>query len=447
MHLSVIGLNNRTAPVAVRERLAKQAERLTAKSGLSVLQGREMPGELVVLSTCNRFEMYLATSQSSGARAAMHAMLDLGEQGWLEVAPCLYEYQHGGAARHLFRVACGLDSAILGDSQILSQVTQAYRSAAEAGMAGPLLARLFQQAACVGKRARAETAIGSGTVSVASAAVHLLRDLLPELRDKRVLVVGAGTVGRMAAQCLRKLEVANLAIVNRSLERGQSLATEIGAEAEGWDALSARLTWADAVVVATSASQIVSYRELERVMEERRAGGPLTIVDVGVPRNVAPRAASISGLHLLDIDALTDRIEEGKCIRQNAVPQVEALIDEAVDAFTRWYQSRAVAPTIAALCASLEELRQREMGHAFKHMGNLSQAERQAVDDLTRSLVDKLLQPPIKRLKAAAAGGDGCLYERVVQELFALEELEPGRLVGGSTPDAALKKSIGGSAG
>lgn len=423
MHVALVGLNHRTAPVALRERLAVSGETLQALLHAPLANGLASPVERAVLSTCNRFEFYLALPDPAQARTAFHNLVGKVHPipgGDLDAH--LYEHVDEGTARHLFRVACGLDSMVLGESQILGQVAEAYEAARAAGATGPLLSRLFQEAVRVGKRARAETTIGHGHASVGSAAVHLLHAQHPDLPDRRVLVIGAGTMGRIVARHLQALGTRHLAILNRTLERARVLARDVGGTPHPWEALRDRLCWADVVIVATAAQRYILHPQEVVWAMSSRPRRPLTIADVGVPRNVHPEVARVEGVSLVDIDALREVVEEGMIRRRRAIPEVEALVEQAVRGFCHWLRARAVAPTISALYAHAEAIRQRELARALRHFPQMDAAERAALDTLTRSLIDKLLQTPAQRLRALAVEGQVHQHDVVLRELFGLSE-------------------------
>ena len=422
MHVAVVGLNHRTALVELRERLAVDRDAMRMALGLQFAADVPAPAERVILSTCNRFELYMAFDDPTHARTALLWLVaHVHGPALPNLEACLYEYQDREAARHLFRVACGLDSMILGEPQILGQVTAAYEVAREEQATGPFLSRLFQEAIRVGKRARAETEIGRAHASVGSAAVHQLQLLYPDLCDRRVLVVGAGTMARIVARYLHDLGVVQLAVINRTFHRARALAEEVGGTAHPWEALVERLAWADVIVVSTGApSYLIHPAEVAQALA-RRAHRSLTIVDIGVPRNVHPDVGRMAGVTLMDIDALQSVVEEGLAVRRNAIPQVEALIEQAVEQFDRWRRSRVVAPTIAALYDHAEAIRRRELARTLKYLPSIREEERQHLEIMTRNLVDKLLQPPTRRLQVLATQGDWRLYDTVIRQLFELD--------------------------
>ena len=424
MHIEVVGLSYRTAPLEVREELAHAAEPLKESLPSRLAESAVPLGEVVVLSTCNRFEVYMALPDTALGDGAFQHLLSLQPHDWLRLAPHVYRYCDQEAARHLFRVACGLDSMLLGETQVLGQVADAYRNGEEAMTTGPLLSRLFQGAVAAGKRARTDTAIAVRPLSLSLAAVDALKALHPDLSQKRVVVVGAGAMGRLAAQQLQDLGVSRLAILNRSPERAQYLARQVQGDAWPWEALVQGLAWADVAVVATSASSyVVEAKDIRQAMAQR-PDRPLTLVDIGMPRNVDPAAGHYPRVRLLDIDALGSGGKEAQAATEETVAQVEALVEEGVPCFERWRRARSVAPVIGDLYASAESLRQREVTRSFRRLAHLSEADREAVEVLTRSIVDKLLQAPAQKLQALAIQSDPSAYEQAIRDLFDLRNGE-----------------------
>ncbi|MBI4201280.1 MAG: glutamyl-tRNA reductase [Chloroflexi bacterium] len=420
MHIAVVGLSYLTAPMEVREELAHVAEPLKESLASRLARSTIPLKEVVVLSTCNRVELYMALPDPALRNGVFQHLLNLKPDDWFRLAPHVYSYYDQEAARHLIRVACGLNSMLLGETQILGQVADAYRTGEEAVTTGPLLSRLFQGAAAAGKRARTETTIAAQPLSLSFAAVDALKALYPDLGQKRVVVVGAGTMGRLAAQQLRDLGVSQLAVVNRSPERTQSLARQVQGEAWPWEALVQTLASADVAVVATSASSyVVGLEEIGQAMSQR-PDRPLTLVDIGMPRNVNPAVGHFRSVKLLDIDALGSGGKAAQAATQEAVAQVEALVEEGVVCFEEWRRARSVAPVIGDLYASAESLRQREVARSFRRLAHLSEADREAVEVLTRSIVDKFLQAPAQKLQALAIQSDPTDYQEAIRDLFEL---------------------------
>lgn len=424
MHIAVVGMNHRTAPVALRERLAVPEKVLfRILQGLTTGNGRT-PAECAVLSTCNRFEVYTVVAHpEESARVFNRVTREIAAFSLQEVQEHVYTLVDEEAVHHLCRVAAGLDSMILGESQILGQVVAAYELAQRARATGPLLSRLFQQAIHTGKRVRRETSIGQAPASVGSAAVHLLQHEVPELARRRVLVIGAGTMARTAARYLHDLGISRLAVVNRTASRAKQLAAEVNARAYPWELLPVALGWAEVVIVATAApGHLIDDTVLRQARGEDAS--PLVIVDIGVPRNVHPRAGDLPFVRLFDIDDLRRIVDAGLTLRRQAIPAAEAIIYHAVADFMRWWRTRCVAPTIAALYAQAEAVRQEVVTRTLRRLPK-DTAPEEVADLVSRYLVEKLLQVPARNLRSLALNGDVDTYQAVLTRLFELDTNAP----------------------
>ena len=415
MTLVLVGTSHRFAPVELRERLAlgeKEAGELAAK-----LAGDD--GEAVCLSTCNRTELYLAHSDPDVAeRRAADALVQVGRFGEQEPAPSLYRLRDQAAARHVFRVAAGLDSLVPGEGEILGQV----RAAAAAGSTGPVLDRLFRQALHAGKKVRAETAIGENPASISSAAAALAQQVFGELEGRSVLLVGAGKVGELAARNLVSRGASISAVANRSLDRGEELAGRFGARLLGLHELGGELGRADVVVSSTSSSGFVLERTVVRQALRTRKGRPLFLIDLAVPRDVDPAIHDLPGCYVYDIDDLEAVVSESLAGRRNEAARAEEVVAEEAERFRAWQASQDVVPAIASLRARAEEIRAGELRRNEGRLEGLSDREREAVESLTAQIVNKLLHLPTVRLKEASAGADGGAYAQTVRHLFGLDD-------------------------
>ena len=400
MKLSLVGISHRHAPIEVRERVA-----------LDLAQSAEMArglaadgGECVCLSTCNRTELY-AVGEDAEARS-LETLRSLGGD---EVAELCYRLDDQAAALHLFRVAAGLDSLVPGEGEILGQVRSAY----EAGATGSLLNRLFHDALHAGKRARAQTTIAESPASVSSAAAALAQQVFGDLNGRRVLIVGAGKVGELAARSLSARGARLVAVANRSEERGEELARAFGAAAVPLERLADELATADVAVTCTSAPGYLLRPEDVRA----RKGRPLFLIDLAVPRDVDPAVNDVDGCYVYDIDDLEAVVEASLSGRRREAERAEAIVAEEAERFRAWQASLDVVPTIASLRARAEEIRSAELSKA-----NLSEREREAVESITTQILNKLLHLPTVRMKEAAAAADGVLYADAVRHLFGLED-------------------------
>jgi len=398
--LSLVGISHRHAPIEVRERVALNASDASALARDLAADAREC----VCLSTCNRTELYAV-----GADAEVRSLAALRELGGDEVAALCYRLEDQAAALHLFRVAAGLDSLVPGEGEILGQVRSAY----ESGAPGSLLNRLFHDALHAGKRARAQTTIAESPASVSSAAAALAQQVFGDLDGRRVVIVGAGKVGELAARSLSVRGAEVHAVVNRSDERGDELARTYGAVAVPMERLGDELAVADVAVACTSAPGFVVRREDVR----ERKGRPLFLIDLAVPRDVDPSLNDVDGCYLYDIDDLEAVVEASLSGRRREAERAEAIVAEEAERFRAWQASLDVVPTIASLRARAEEIRSAELSKA-----KLSDRERAAVDSITTQILNKLLHLPTVRMKEAAAAADAVLYADAVRHLFGLED-------------------------
>ena len=413
MSVIVVGVNHRTVALELLERLAVPDDRLP--KALHDLASREDIAEAVVLSTCNRTEIYVQAEKFHGAVADVRNFLcELAFLAPEELSDHLYTFHDAAAVAHLFSVAAGLDSAVLGESEILGQVRGAWEIAASERVAGPAMHLLFRHAVEVGKRVRTETAIGRSAVSVSSAAVALAAQELGGLAGRRVLVLGAGEMGEGMVASLVAAGVSDVLVANRTRARAETLAARVGGRPVAMIDLAATLDEIDVLLTSTGASDFL----VDAASLEARAGGrPLLIVDVAVPRDVDPSAGSLPGITLLDMDDLRAFADVGLAERRREIGKVRDLIDDEVARFRDVALGREVAPLIAALRARVEEIRLAEVDRAAR---GLSDAERDTLDAATRSIVAKLLHEPTVRLKEDAGTARGERLAEAVRELFEL---------------------------
>jgi glutamyl-tRNA reductase len=406
MRVVLVGVSHHRAPVELRERAA--LDRDQAQQLAHTLAGES--GEAVCLSTCNRTELYLAGGDVDEAEArAEAALLALEEQ----LRPALYRLRDEAAALHLFRVAAGLDSMVPGEGEILGQVRTAY----ELGSTGTILDRLFRQALHAARKARIETAIGESPASISSAAAALAEQVFGELRGRKILVIGAGKVGDLAARNLLSRDARIAWIANRSVDRAAALAQRIGGEPLSLDALDRELVEADVVVSSTSAPDWVLERaQVERAMRARR-GRPLFLIDLAVPRDLDPAIHELDGCYLYDIDDLQAVVAETLAARRREAERAEAIVTAEAERFREWQASLQVVPAITSLRARAEEIRAAELERA-----KLTDAERRAAESVTAAVLNKLLHLPTIRMKQAATAADGVIYADAVRHLFGLED-------------------------
>ena len=417
MRLALVGVSHRQAPVELRERVAVGPDAAAALAG-SLADGCEA----VVLSTCNRTELYLAAADHSEPleRRATESLLALAPDNAEALAPLLYRLGDDSAALHLFRVAAGLDSLVPGEGEILGQVRDAF----DGGSTGPLLDRLFRQALHAGRRARVETAIGENPSSVPAAAAALAQQVFGDLSGHTVLLIGAGKMSELTARNLRSRGGTIGAVANRTAEHGIDLAEQVGSKAVSLAEVPALLATADVVIASTSAPGFVIEMAAAEAALRGRRGRPILFVDLAVPRDVDPTLSTIDGCFVYDIDDLQAVVETSLAGRRAEAVHAEHLVAVEAERFREWQASLAVVPAIASLRARAEEIRAGELARAEGRLARLPESERKLVEAMTSQIVAKLLHLPTVRMKEAAAGTDGVIYADVVRHLFGLGEEE-----------------------
>jgi glutamyl-tRNA reductase len=426
----VVGANFRSAPLELLERLAVDAER--RPKALAGLLDLEHVHEAVVVSTCNRVEVYAAISRFHGAAGDVRRFLaDLGGLALEELADHLYDYYEERAVRHLFAVAAGVDSMVVGEAQILGQVREAFQAAQAERSVGPVLSALFARAIKVGRRARSETGIGAGMASTVTVGLRVAAGQLDGLAGRQALLVGAGGLARLAGRALREAGVAELVVANRTPAAGAALAQELGGRAVPLDRVADELTAADLLIAATAGSTpTVAATTVAAALARRgpaapgSAAGPLVLLDLGVPRDVEPEVRRLPGVVLADLDALRAVLETDEGPRRE-VERVRALIAQETTAYLGGQREARLVPTIQALRTRAERVRQQELAKASARLAGLDERQRAAVEAVTRGLVNKLLHDPMVRGKTLAARPDGDLYVAALRELYGLD-LGPG---------------------
>ena len=423
MSLVVVGLNHRTAAVDLLERMTVPPAGLP--KALHSLADREHLADVVLLSTCNRTEVYAQTTRfHPGIDDVRHFLADLAGLDPDSLAERLYTYHDDAAVAHLFGVAAGLDSMIIGEAEILGQVREAWQTAERAGTAGPLLSRAFRHAVQVGKRVRRDTRIGHHAVSVSSAAVTLAAERLGSLAGKRVLVLGAGDVGVGMAVALAGAGVGEIVVANRSPARARELARRVDGRAVSLDEIPDTLVDTDVLLASTGAPNVLIERgDMEAVMT-RRDGRALLVVDVAVPRDVDPGVGQVFGITLLDIEALRAFGEQNLERRRAEIDNVRGIVTDELDRFRLERSAREVAPLVAALRDRAETLRQAELRRRSARLRALDPDAAEVVDAISRAVVNKLLHEPTVRVKDAAGSARGELLADALADLFALDDPE-----------------------
>lgn len=415
MAILLFGVNHTTAPVELRERLYID----NAKIG-NVLRGLcNLPRveEAVVLSTCNRIEVYTASSSMS---APIDYLADYAQLPADEIVPHLYGREGYDAAQHLFRVAAGLDSLVIGETQILGQVSEALEAACAHGTAGRQLGSLFQHALAAGKRARTETVISEGAFSIGRVAVELAHSLFPDLENRPVLVLGAGQMSELTAKHLSENGVKPVFVANRTHAHAVELAERLGGRAIHYTDLSDTLTIVDILISSTSAPHyVLNAEEISQAMAKRQ-GRPLFLIDIAIPRDIDPAVAEIPNVHLYNIDDLQTITAQSCHRRLTEVPKVEGIIADEVDRWRRRQAGMDLAPVIAALRSSFEEARQTELARSANMLATLTPEQQQAVEAMTSSMLNKILHTPTVRLKELMARRQTDLPVPLLCELFDL---------------------------
>ena len=424
MPVFVVGANFRSAPLELLERLAIDAER--RPKALAGLLDLEHVHEAVVVSTCNRVEVYTAISRFHGAAGDVRRFLaDFSGLALEEFAGHLYDWYDERAVRHLFGVAAGVDSMVVGEAQILGQVREAFAAAQAGRTVGPVLSALFTTAIKVGRRARNQTGIGAGQRSTVSVGLRVASGQLGDLAGRRVLLVGAGGLARLAGRAVREAGAGELVVANRTPATGAALARELGGRAVPLEGVAGELAAADLVIAATAGTTPTVTAAAVAAAMDGRAGPqgerrPLVVLDLGVPRDVEPEVRELPGVVLADLDALRAVLETDEGPRRE-VERVRALIAEETAGFMGGQREARLTPTIRALRARAEQVRQRELAKAATRLAGLDDRQRAAVEAVTRGLVNKLLHDPMVRGKALAARPDGDLYVAALRQLYHLD--------------------------
>ena len=417
--LFVAGMNHRTAPVAMREQLALEEEKI--REILSDLTGRGLLDEVMILSTCNRVEVYGVAAVPGEARSAAFGRLGTHRSvSWRDLEPLLYTVTGDEAALHAFRVAASLDSMVLGEPQILGQVKDAFALAQSAGTAGPVLHALMSQAFSAAKRVRSETEVGRLAVSISYAAVELARKIFDGLAGKAVLLVGAGEMSELAARHLVEQGALPLYVTNRTWSRAQELARGLGGIAVPFDQLEATLGMVDIVVTSTAAPEPIVTATHARAALQARRGRPLFFIDIAVPRNVEAAVNDVENVFCYDIDDLRSVVEANIKERQREARRAQSLLEREVVKFAERLQHLEVVPTIVSLREKLEAIRRAELARALGRLPAADEETRRVMESLSQSIVNKVLHAPMVKLKDSSRAGHGRRWTEMISELFGL---------------------------
>jgi glutamyl-tRNA reductase len=417
MEIVLVGLNHRTAPVEVRERVSFTAEQ--ARRAAEELRSRGILEETLVLSTCNRSEVYGVPPESSHECApGLSTFLSEFHSVRPDVlGTSLYHHYDREAVRHLFCVAAGLDSMLLGEAEILGQVREAYRFAHENGATGPVLNRLFQGALEVGKRVRTETELGTRPMSVATAGVKLAERIFGKLGERSALVLGAGTISEQVVSHLRDRGIAQLHVMNRSRDRADELARRFGGKVIGWTEWDVALQSPDVVVSSVSAEEPVLRREIVERAMAARGNRALFLMDLGVPRNIDPGVADLYNVYLYNTDDLSEIVQQNRNARESEIPRAQIIVEDHVSKFLSWQASVELVGLVEALRARVQEERAAFIRSRMESMRHLTETDRAHVEKLMDEMLEKLLLGPAERLRGEKE------LRRKIQNVEALRDL------------------------
>ncbi|MTI82567.1 MAG: glutamyl-tRNA reductase [Firmicutes bacterium] len=440
MFIVAVGINHKTAPVEVRERMSF-AEHSMPES-LAGLRSYPVINGAVILSTCNRTEIYTVNEDAEQGLEDIKEFLSLKSGLDTEViGNYLYSFFDHDAVKHLYQVAAGLDSMLLGETQILGQVRAAYELSLESGNTGRILNILFQQAIRTGKRARAETGIDQHAVSISYAAVELAKQIFKDLTGRSVLVIGAGKMSELTTKHLVANGVSGVIVSNRSFDRAVTLANQFNGIAVKFNDLFKYMGDADIVISCTAASHYVVHQKQVAEFMHKQPGKQLMMIDIAVPRDIEPDVREIPGVTVYDVDALQNVVDSNFDKRKRSAMMAETIIEEDTQEYVKWLKTQFVIPAISELKHRGEQIKQKELRRAYNRLGELSDHEKKVVSSLANSIVNQLLHDPVTRLKSYAVTDKGSVYTEALEKLFNLHtgENEDNEENQSSTANAAAK--------
>jgi glutamyl-tRNA reductase len=422
MHVIVVGINHKTAPVEIRERLTFDPSQLG--DAMVQLQGKKSILENVILSTCNRTEIYAVVDQIHTGRYYIKEFLSQ----WFQIekeefTPFLFIYEEDGALEHLFKVACGLNSLILGETQILGQVRTSFLTAQEEKTSGTVFNQLFKQAITLAKKAHSNTDIGANAVSVSYAAVELAKKVFGTIENKHVLILGAGKMGELAIENLHGNGATNVTVVNRTYEKAKDLASRFHGKAKSMDELQEALMEADILISSTGAKDFVLSKQMVEQIEKKRKGKPLFMVDIAVPRDLDPAIAELEGVFLYDIDDLEGIVQANLQERQKAADIIMLMIEEEIVQYKQWLRMLGVVPVISALREKALNIQSETMKSLERKLPNLSEREIKVLNKHTKSIINQMLKDPILQVKELAGTKDADKNLQFFMNIFNIEDL------------------------
>jgi len=420
MEIVVVGFNHRTAPVEVRERFSFTQNGL--EDGLSKLSEKKNVEECLILSTCNRVEVYAVSEKAEESIEEIKEFLSEFHRVPSEYfSTYLYTLIGNAAVGHLFRVASSLDSMVVGEPQILGQVKQAYKSATIKQAVGLVLNRLFHHAFFVAKKVRAETGIGSQGVSISYVAVELARRIFDDLSKRAVMIIGAGDMAELAARHLISAGIKNLLIASRNLESARTLAEILNGKPVLFEEVYYLLKDVDIVITATGSADFIIRPQHMREALKLRNNEPMFMIDIAVPRDIDPRVEEIPNVYLYDIDDLKNVLDENLKTRRESAEKAEEIVLQGEKNFLRWLDGLKVVPTIIQLKKRFEEIKTDEFGKAVSRLGSLSEREKSIVENMAEGIIGKILHNPLTNLKKESSSSLGALYAHTLKKLFELE--------------------------
>jgi len=421
MHLHCLGINHHTAEITTREKLAFSDHQIQDFWTFLGTQTDHIISELVILSTCNRVEIYIAADQPIFAELekALITFRDLPEG---EVGHLFYRLVDEQVISHLLRVAAGLDSMVLGEPQILGQVTEAYETGLQIGSCGKILSKLFQSAIHTGKRVRTETAISTNSVSVSSLAASVTEQIVGDLTTAQITLLGAGEMAELAIEALKKRGANKFIVISRTINSACGLAKKWEGHAGTMENLTGALEDTDILLTSTSAPHTLIHRGMVEMIMANRMDRPLVIIDIAVPRDVATDVGDVPGVSLFDIDGLSRGVEKAIESREGEIPKVENIIDEEYLVVKEYFGTLKVVPVIVGMRQQADSIRQQELDKALKQLGEIDPIQQERINALTRSIVQKILHEPTIRLRQEANGPNAEKYAIAVSDLFGLSE-------------------------
>lgn len=421
MHIIVVGINHKTAPVEIRERLTFDPSQLG--DAMTTLKQKKSILENVILSTCNRTEIYAVVDQIHTGRYYIKEFLS----EWFhiekeEFTPFLFIYEEDGAMEHLFKVTCGLNSLVLGETQILGQVRTSFLTAQEGQTSGTVFNQLFKQAITLAKKAHSNTDIGSNAVSVSYAAVELAKKVFGSIENKHVIILGAGKMGELAIQNLHGSGATKITVLNRTYEKAENLASRFNGQAKTMDELQTALMDADILISSTGAKDFVLTKKMVEEVEKKRKGKPLFMVDIAVPRDLDPTIAELEGVFLYDIDDLEGIVEANLQERKKAAEAIMLMIEEEIVEYKQWLNMLGVVPVISALREKALNIQAETMKSLERKLPNLSEREMKVLNKHTKSIINQMLKDPILQVKELAGSKDADKNLIFFMSIFNIEE-------------------------